>query len=99
MSTRLYDGVTFGDIEYPDDFLLMQPCGKVIGFKWQEKTETPSESFSHNKKEKFSCCVCFEEKSEIPSIRCIHHYKHSEKTCQECDIKNDKCPLCRTPYV
>lgn len=48
---------------------------------------------------KFTCCVCTDEKNEIPSKKCVHHKKHSDKICTVCDKDQKKCPLCNTPYV
>lgn len=42
--------------------------------------------------EPFECCVCLEENTkEIKKCK----NKHTDKICQSCAMKMDRCPICR----
>lgn len=78
---------------------LLEENRRVIRGLLKMKIEPDAAFMNDWNKIKFNCCVCMEEKNDIPSKKCIHHKKHTDRICEKCDARQVSCPLCRTPYT
>ena len=47
----------------------------------------------------FECSVCYETTSNQFNSKNENCNKHTEKICNKCSSKLDKCPICRFPFV